>query len=618
MNMLRIGATLLAGVACAFAAPKVDKVEPPNWWTPYTWNPVQVLLTGSDLAGATVTTASRGIKIEVRTASESGRYLFVYLDIGKDARPGAHRFQVKKGAETTEFVFTLDRPIDSKGRFQGFTADDVIYLIMPDRFANGDPSNDSPPQFGRPADRKSAGAYHGGDIQGVRDRIPYLKDLGVTGVWLTPITRNSAGGANPGGAYHGYSASDFYDVEPRYGSMKEFKEFVDAAHAAGLKVVQDQVANHSGSRIPWSADMPTKTWLNYPDRTPKPRNNFDIAGLADPYSRPKRRDLPTKGWFSQGMPDLNQEDPLVADYMIQNALWWIGMTGIDGIRQDTYPYVDRPFWEKYQTAVDRQYPTFTVVGEITAPNPVALSFFEGGVRRRGVDTRLQSMLDFPLERAVREVFGQGQPMTKLVDILTQDSLYARPEMLVVFPGNHDQPRFLTVANGDISKLTMASAFLLTTRRAVHLYYGDEVAMTGGRDPDNRRDFPGGFPGDPVNLFTPEGRTGDAAKVFNWTRDLLRFRREHPALRSGGLIQLVSNQDQYAYIRTSPEEDVLVVLNRAGREKPIQIEVDDLPFLKEGLRLASFVPGTPDAVVSGGKIVLDQPGEAQIYWAKRAR
>jgi glycosidase len=618
MNMLRIAVTLLAGIACAFAGPKVDKVEPPNWWIPYTWNPVQVLLTGSDLAGATVTTASRGIKIEVRTASESGRYLFVYLDIGKDARPGAHRFQVKKGAETSEFVFTLDRPIDPKGRFQGFTADDVIYLIMPDRFANGDPSNDSPPQLGRPADRKSAGAYHGGDIKGVRDRIPYLKDLGVTGVWLTPITRNSAGGANPGGAYHGYAASDFYDVEPRYGSMKEFKDFVDAAHAAGLKVVQDQVANHSGTRIPWGADMPTKTWFNYPDRTPKPRNNFDIAGLADPYSRPKRRDLPTKGWFSQGMPDLNQEDPLVADYMIQNALWWIGMTGIDGIRQDTYPYVDRPFWEKYQTAVDRQYPTFTVVGEITAPNPVALSFFEGGVRRRGVDTRLQSMLDFPLERAVREVFGQGQPMTKLVDILAQDSLYARPEMLVVFPGNHDQPRFLTVANGDISKLMMAGAFLLTTRRAVHLYYGDEVAMTGGRDPDNRRDFPGGFPGDEVNLFTPEGRTGDAAKVFNWTRGLLRFRREHPALRSGGLIQLLSTQDQYAYIRTSPEEDVLVVLNRAGREKPIPIEVDDLPFLKEGLRLASFVPGVPDAVVSGGKIVLDQPGEAQIYWAKRAR
>jgi glycosidase len=191
-------------------------------------------------------------------------------------------------------------------------------------------------------------------------------------------------------------------------------------------------------------------------------------------------------------------------------------------------------------------------------------------------------------------------------------------MLVVFPGNHDQPRFLTVANGDISKLMMAGAFLLTTRRAVHLYYGDEVAMTGGRDPDNRRDFPGGFPGDEVNLFTPEGRTGDAAKVFNWTRGLLRFRREHPALRSGGLIQLLSTQDQYAYIRTSPEEDVLVVLNRAGREKPIPIEVDDLPFLKEGLRLASFVPGVPDAVVSGGKIVLDQPGEAQIYWAKRAR
>jgi glycosidase len=364
--------------------------------------------------------------------------------------------------------------------------------------------------------------------------------------------------------------------------------------------------------------MPTRTWFHYPDRNPKPRNNFDIAGLADPYSRPKRRDSPLNGWFSPGMPDLNQEDPLVSDFVIQNALWWIGMTGIDGVRQDTYPYVDRPFWEKYQTAIDRQYPTFTVVGEITAPNPVALSFFEGGVRRRGIDTRLPSMLDFPLERAVREVFAQGQPMTRLVEILTQDSLYLRPEMLVVFPGNHDQPRFLTVANGDVSRLMAATAFVLTTRRVVHLYYGDEVAMAGNRDPDNRRDFPGGFPGDPVDLFKPEGRTGDAAKVFNWTRDLLRFRREHPALRRGGLIQLLSNQDQYAYLRTSPEEDVLVVLNRAGREKPIAIEVDDLPFLKDGLRLAAFVPGTPDATVAAGKIVLEQPAEVQIYWAKRSR
>ncbi len=600
----------------AFAAPSVSKVEPPNWWVHHTRNPIQLLLMGTDLKGATLT-VPKGFRAEVKQASDNGHYLIAYLTIDPATKAGAYKFDLKGPTGATTFPFNLDNPLDPKGRYQGFTSDDVIYLIMPDRFADGDPSNDSPPELGRPSDRKSSGAYHGGDIKGIKDHLAYLKDLGVTGVWFTPITKNSSTGPNATGSYHGYSASDFYDVEPRFGSMKELKELVDAAHSMGLKIVQDQVANHSGIRIPWATDLPTPTWFHYADRAAKPRNNFDISGLSDPYARPKRKEVPVQGWFNNSMPDLNQEDPMVSDYMIQNALWWIGMTGIDAIRQDTYPYVDRPFWEKYQTAVNLQYPGFTVVGEITAQTPVALSFFEGGTRRRGVDTKLPSILDFPLESAVRNVFGEGQPLTKLVDILAQDSLYQHPEMLVVFPGNHDQPRFLTVAKGDINKLMMAEAFTLTTRRVVHLYYGDELAMLGGRDPDNRHDFPGGWPDDAVNAFTPAGRTGDAEKVFNWTRDLLHFRQAHPAVRQGSLTQLLVSPEQYAYLRSSAEEDVLVVLNRGGREKPIQIEVDDLPF-KDGTHLASFVSGVPDAVVAAGKIVIEQPGQVQIYWAKRAR
>jgi glycosidase len=509
----------------------------------------------------------------------------------------------------------LDAPLDPKGRFQGFSSDDVIYLLMPDRFANGDPSNDSPPEFNRPADRNVMGAYHGGDLRGVRDHLPYLKDLGVTGIWMTPVYKNS----NPAGTpYHGYHTVDFYDVEPRFGTMAQFRELVDAAHAAGIKVVQDQVANHCGPRHPWVANPPTKTWFNYPDRTPKPRNNYDIAALSDPYARPKRRELPLRGWFAGNLPDFNQDDPLVSDYLIENALWWIGMTGVDAIRQDTYPYVDRPFWEKWQTAIDRQYPGFVVVGEITAPNPGVLSFFEGGVRRNGTDTKLPSMLDFPLEGATRQVFAQGQPMTKLVDILSQDSLYRHPEMLVAFVGNHDGPRMLTVAESDIAKLMMAQTFLLTTRRVVHLYYGDEIGMGKGTDRTDRSiraDFPGGFSGDPVNAFTPEGRTGDAGVVFEWMRGLLHFRQEHPALRRGGLVQLLANQDQYAYLRSSPEEHVLVVLNRAGSAKALEIDVDDLS-MPEGLRFQPFPAGAPDVAVSAGKLTIEQPKQIQIYRAAR--
>ncbi len=611
--MLRFAYLPLTVAALAFAAPTVTKVEPPNWWVRHTRNPIQILLTGADLKGASVTTNVRGLRVETRRASDNGHYLFAYLTVDPSVKPGNYPFQVKNASGTAGFQFALDTPLDPAGRFQGFSSDDVIYLIMPDRFANGDPANDSPDGLGAPADRGSARAIHGGDLRGIRDRLGYLKDLGVTGIWMTPIYRNSLPGA---ASYHGYSAVDFYAVEPRLGSMEDLRALVDDAHRMGLKVVQDQVANHSGPRHPFVADPPAPTWWHGLERTPKLRNNFDIAALADPYARPKRREIPLNGWFAGSLPDFDQSDPLVSDYVIQNALWWVGMSGIDGIRQDTYPYVDRPFWEQWQAAIDRQYPNLVVTGEITAPNPAVLSFFEGGARRRGVDTGLKSMLDFPLESALRNVFAQGQPMNLLADILAQDSLYRRPENLVVFPGNHDQPRLLTVAGGDIGKLRMAEAFVLTTRRIVHLYYGDEIAMQGGRDPDNRHDFPGGWPGDPVNAFTGAGRSGDAATVFNWTRELLHFRAAHAALRRGGLTQLLVTKDQYAYLRSSPEEDVLVVLNRAGAEKPIEFDVDDLA-LPEGLRLASF-DGRPDLTITQRKIAIAAPQDVGIYWAAKTR
>jgi glycosidase len=612
MTRLNLCALFLTALAAA-AAPKIEKVEPPNWWVPHTLNPVQILLTGQGLKGSTVTTASPGFKIEVRSSSDDGRYLFLYLDIAKGVHPGSFKFQVKNASGTGEFSFALDRPIETKGRFQGFTSADVIYLIMPDRFANGDAGNDNPPGFNGPSNRQSPRAYHGGDLRGIRDRLSYLKDLGVTGFWLTPIYRNSL--PSGGNAYHGYHAVDFYDVEPHFGTMQDMRELVDAAHGMGLKVVQDQVANHCGPQHPFVAHPPTKTWFNYQNANPHPRNNFDIAGLTDPYSRPARIDLPLRGWFAGNLPDFNQDDPLVADYLTENALWWIGMTGVDAVRQDTYAYVGRPFWAKWQSAIDKQYPGFTVVGEVTAPNPASLSFFEGGTAHAGIDTKLPSLLDFPLASAARAVFGQGQPMNRLVEILAQDSLYKRPDMLVTFPGNHDQPRLLTVAKDDIHRLMMNEAFTLTTRRVAHLYYGDEIAMTGGNDPDNRRDFPGGFPSDPINDFTPSGRTGDAATVFNFTRELLHFRRAHPALQSGDLTELLINQDQYAYLRSSRDERVLVVLNRAGSAKAIQIEVDDLG-MPDGMHLKSFAADSPDAVVAGEKITIEQPKEFQIYWTER--
>ena len=605
-----IRSTLLTFVCAAVssAAPIIAKVDPPNWWIKHTRNPIQVLLTGSELQGASIRPAARGFRVETRRISDNGHYLFAYVTIDPSVKPGGYRFDVKSPTGAAAFELPLEAPLDPKGRFQGFSADDVIYLIMPDRFADGDPANDNLAGIGRPVDRSSPRALHGGDLRGIREHLGYLKDLGVTGIWLTPIYRNSLPDAD---AYHGYHAVDFYAVEPRFGTMQDLRDLVDGAHRMGLKVIQDQVANHSGPRHPWVADPPTPTWWHGLDRTPKLRNNFDIAALADPYARPMRREIPLEGWFAGSLPDFNQSDPLVADYLIQNALWWAGMTGLDGIRQDTYPYVDRPFWEQWQTAIDRQYPNLVVTGEITAPNPAVLSFFQGGERRNGADTKLKSMLDFPLESAVRSVFAQGKPMTLLTDILAQDSLYRQPENLVLFPGNHDQPRFLTMANGDVSKLLMATAFVLTTRRTVHLYYGDEIAMQGRGDPDNRQDFPGGWRGDPINGFRAEGRTGDAARVFQLTRDLLHLRAEHAALRRGSMVNLMVTNHQYAYVRSTPAESLLVVLNRDAEKRSIQLEIDDLHW-PEGVLVPALAGGPPAIPIRNGTLRIVNPKEVNIY------
>ena len=607
--MNRFALLLLAFSFPCLSQPTIDKVEPPNWWVRHTLNPIQIMLTGSDLGGATVS-APAGLTVKVRQVSENGHYLFLYVDLSKAQQPKKYTFQVKTASGQAAFDFTLLPPEPQAGRFQGFTPDDVIYLLIPDRFADGDPGNNALPESGPPADRKNPRYYHGGDFRGIRDRLPYLKDLGVTALWMLPVVRNSWKGKPPD-YYYGYEAADYYDTDPRYGSLQDFIGLVKQAHSMGLKVMQDQVANHCGPGHYWVRDPPTPTWFNGLDRVPKLRNNFDIAALSDPYARPKRKESPVLGWFNSALPDLNQNDPMANDYLIQNTLWWIATTGVDGIRQDTYPYVDRPFWSRWQAAINRQFPKFFVVGEITASTPSVLSFFEGGRVRAGVDTKLTSMLDFPLFNAMRNVFGRGQPMKLLTDVLAQDSLYERPGNLVSFFDNHDNQRLLTMAQGDVSRLLMAQTFLLTSRGIPHLFAGDEVAMAGRSQSE---DFPGGFPGDPVNRFAPEGRTGDSAVVFNALHELLLFRQKHPALRRGSLVNLLIEQDRYAYLRSSPEEFVLVFLNRAGAQKPATIDLDDLS-LPAGTRFQTW-PGGQNIELREMKLELTDPKPIEIFWAPK--
>lgn len=585
------------------AAPAITKIEPPNWWPAHTRNPLQILLTGTDLQSATIT-SPKGFRTEIRSTSADGHYLFLYTQIPPTAKPGTYPFCIKTPTGETTFPFTLAAPLAPQGRFQGITANDVIYLLMPDRFSNGDPTNDSPATLGPPANPSTVLAWHGGDLKGIHNQLPYLKDLGVTGIWLTPTYQNSNPAASP---YHGYHAVDFYAVEPRFGTLPKYRALVDAAHALGIKVVQDQVANHTGPDHPWLKAPPAPHWIYDADKLPRTRNTFDIASLADPYSRPNRRKLTLEGWFAGHLPDLDQTNPLVADYLIQNALWWLGSTGVDGIRQDTYPYADRPFWEAWQTAIDKQYPGYWVTGEVTARTPAALSFFEGGTRRRGVDTKLPSLLDFPLETAMRQVFAEGKSLTQLTAILEQDHLFLHPERLVSFLGNHDNARFLTLATGDTSKLKMAQAFLLTTPRIPHLYYGDELAMGAGTDRTDRTvraDFP-------AQAFTPEGRTGPAAEVHTWLRDLLKLRATTPALRSGTMTILKTTDDQLSYLRQAGPETILVVLNRVPAAPSLNLDTADLNF-PAGKRFVPILAASGAIETAPNKLVLTRPAPVNIY------
>ena len=436
---------------------------------------------------------------------------------------------------------------------------------MPDRFSDGDPSNDDPAVSRGEFNRAKPDRYHGGDFQGIINHLPYLKSLGVTALWITPIYDNvnnlgarEPNPADPIGDYHGYGAVDFYGVEEHFGTLALLRELVQKAHALGLKVIQDQVANHTSPFHPWLADPPTPTWYN---GTPAHHldNNWDIPTLADLHAAPALQKTPLEGWFVNYLPDLNQNDPEVARYEIQNTLWWLGTAGFDGVREDTMCYVPRAFWQKWSAALRRQFPQAETVGEVNNGDIGVASFFQGGrTEPDGIDTGVRSLFDFPLYYPLRRVFAQGQPIRDVAYMLGRDTLYADPTRLVTFLGLHDDPRFLHEDGATVEGLKLAQTFLLTTRGIPMLYYGDEIGMNGGPDPDNRRDFPGGWPGDPLNAFTAEGRTSEQNDIWNHVQTLTHLRQSLPALRRGTLTNLYVSEQQYAYARQMKTGDAVVV------------------------------------------------------------
>lgn len=553
--------------------PQITKVEPPSWWATRSINPVRLLIRGSNLHNAKIQTNRRETKISNVRVDTRGDYLFVDVAISPNAKPGSYSFEIVTPYGKAAVPFGILAPLDSKTHFQGITNDDVIYLMMTDRFSNGDQSNDNPANSPAQAnDRSNPRAWHGGDFQGIKNHLDYLKELGVTAIWLTPWYDNSNEVITcphpwcPATSYHGYGAIDYYKTEDHFGTLGDLRELVEAAHKRGIKIIQDQVANHVGIAHPWAKNPPLPDWFSRFEK-----NSFNNSVLLSPNASPPERNNLIHGWFDEGLPDLNQDEPEVARYEIQNALWWIGMTGIDGIRQDTIQYMPRPFIRAWSQAIKKQYPKFWMVGEVFETDSAQTAFFQGG--RAGwdnVDTNLPSVFDFNLWRTSLDVFTGKKPMRALRDVQKYDGLYSNINNVTTISGNHDTDRFMSLEGATLEGAKLHLAFLLATRGIPQIYYGEEIAMRGGFDPDNRRDFPGGWAGDKRSAFLSAERTAEEKQIFAHVQKWIRLRRQSAALKTGKTIDLQYDADVYAFARQSSNGETIVLgFNRSNEDKYLE-------------------------------------------------
>ena len=583
---------------------------------------MRLLVRGTNLQGARVRATKPAIQTSDVLVNRTGTYLFVNVRIDPAARPGSYPLTLITSKGTTTIPFRIEAALAANTRFRGIDTSDVIYLIMPDRFADGDPSNNIPP--GAPAaatDRKNPRSYHGGDLRGIIKQLPYLKELGVTALWLTPWYDNWNGVNNcdkpwcPNTYYHGYHAVDYYAVEDRFGDLATLRELVEKSHELGVAVIQDQVANHVGSQHPWVKDPPLDNWF-HGTLAKHSLNRFRNSVLLSPHANKDEVRNTLDGWFSDDLPDMNQEEPEVARYEIQNSLWWIGMTGIDGIRQDTIQYMPRSFIRQLSMAIHRQYPKLWMVGEVFERDAAQTAFFIGGhTGWDGIDTTLDSVFDFAGWNTSLLVFRNKAPMRALRDHLKYDALYPDPLKITNLANNHDTPRFMSLDDATLEGAMMHVAFTLSVRGIPQLYYGEEIAMEGKEDPDNRRDFPGGFPGDTRNAFTAAGRKEKEQQMYEWTRAWIKLRAEHPSLRQGRLFDLYYDDDAYVFARQLHNETVIIAFNREGAEKKLTLPVSAIG-LKDGAEISPLLGARAGSRVSNGQVLLSVPSKTAAAYLVR--
>lgn len=565
----------LFGWHSAARAANIEKLAPTFWWAGMKNPELQILLYGKDIASSDVTISSQDVILKEVVKQANPNYLLLYVDLS-EAAPQTFNIVLKKGKKTTTVPYELKQRTRKGEDIEGFTAQDVLYLIMPDRFANGDPSNDVVEgMLENKVDRNEQYARHGGDLKGIEDHLDYIADLGITAIWLNPTQENDM----PDGSYHGYAITDYYQIDRRFGNNGEFKQLVDKAHAKGLKVVMDMIFNHCGSENYLFKDRPSDDWFNFKSHFVP--TSYKTASVQDIHAADYERKIATDGWFTQVMPDLNQRNRHVARYLIQSSIWWIEFAGINGIRQDTHPYADFDFMAEWCKEVLEEYPNFNIVGETWLNSNVLVSFWQKDSKLAAPrNSNLPTVMDFPLQGLMNKAFDEETTdwaggLYWLYDYITQDLVYANPMNLLTFLDNHDTSRFYTreEQTKNITRYKQALLYLLTTRGIPQIYYGTEILMPGDKgegDGTLRRDFPGGWTGDKTNCFTREGRTKLQNEAFDYTRKLLNWRKGNEAVGKGTLKHFSIANGTYVYERKYGNQSAVIIMN--GTDKPQELDL----------------------------------------------
>ncbi len=548
---------------------KIQKAEPAFWWSGMKNPELQILLYGTDIATDSVSITASDIRVKEIVKLQNPNYLLLYLDLSETA-PQQFDIRLTKNGEQTIIPYQIKaREKDSSAR-EGFHASDVLYLVMPDRFANGNPENDVVPGMRESkVDRADMYARHGGDLKGIKDHLDYFTDLGVTAIWLNPIQKNDMGG----GSYHGYAITDYYEVDPRFGDNEEFRQLVRAAHEKGLKIVMDMIFNHCGSEHFFFKDKPSDNWFNFQDHFVQ--TGYQTMPQMDVHRSDYDKVKNVDGWFTRSMPDLNQRNRHVASYLIQNSIWWIEYAGINGIRQDTHPYADFDMMARWCRAVNAEYPDFNIVGETWVGSNVGVSFWQKDSKvAYPRNSCLPSVMDFPLMNIMSSAFGWNNGLASIYDYLSQDIVYADPMNLLVFLDNHDTSRFYKVPpTGDLNRFKQALAFLLTVRGIPQIYYGTEILMAADKSEGDgalRRDFPGGWAGDKQNAFTPSGRTLLQNEAYTYVSKLLNWRKGNDAIGKGSFKHFITQNEVYVYERKYGNHSVVVFLNGSEADRTVDL------------------------------------------------